>query len=378
MRASLLSPLSRASCALPPAAALLLGACADAGTGPAPVTPKEQSQALQTLECRAYVRSGAVACRPDERAGGGRAVIVGGQGVYVQLTSSNVAYTAADSFFAFDVTVGNLLNEALGTVDGVTLDAAGVRVFVADGPSALGGAVGDVTVHNPDGLGTFTGSNQPYFQYSQVLAKNATSGAKRWELKVPSSVDSFAFKVYVSAEAQRRVVINEIMPNPGGTIQDSVGEYVELYNAGTLKTNLNGFVLKDNTAGVTDTIKVDLYMEPGGYLLLGRSGNTTKNGGVVPDYLYTGRVGTTSTSLTFSNSGSDWFRISAPTGIAVDSVFYTSGTTTAVAGVARELKNPALDNTLADGSNWGAATAVYDATNNNRGTPKAQNTNFTP
>ena len=59
-------------------------------------------------------------------------------------------------------------------------------------------------------------------------------------------------------------------------------------------------------------------------------------------------------------------------------MFYTSGTATAVAGVARELKNPALNNTLADGASWGAATSFYDSPTGNRGTPKAQSSIYVP
>jgi hypothetical protein len=49
-----------------------------------------------------------------------------------------------------------------------------------------------------------------------------------------------------------------------------------------------------------------------------------------------------------------------------------------VDGVSRELKNPALDNSNMDGSNWANAlvTAVYGP--GGRGTPKAQNSTYTP
>jgi hypothetical protein len=43
-------------------------------------------------------------------------------------------------------------------------------------------------VANADGTGTFTSTNQPYFAYHQILAKNAVSSAKTWQLKVPSTV----------------------------------------------------------------------------------------------------------------------------------------------------------------------------------------------
>jgi hypothetical protein len=372
-----LTRYARVSRALVPALALLAGACADAGTGPQPErVPAAAATAAMSMQCEVDVRGGAMECHsPTPLAGGARGTIYGAQGTDVQLRSSNVAYNAADSLLSVDVTIENLLDQAIGTVDGVTPAPGGVRIFFEAGPMAR---LGDAQVHNEDGTGTFTSSGQPYFQYDGILEKNETSIVKRWEIKTDPEATRVFFVVAIEAPVQPLLVINEIMPNPAGTVQDSVGEYVEIYNAGVFPVNMNGFILRDNTAGVSDTIKTDLTVAAGAYLLLGRSANTSKNGGIMPDYLYTGRVGPTSTSLTFSNSGSDFFVVKAPTGVTVDSVFYSSGTTTAVDGVARELRNPALDNTLADGTSWGAATSVYDATNNNRGTPKAQNSVYTP
>ncbi|HEX6037450.1 lamin tail domain-containing protein [Longimicrobium sp.] len=373
----MLSRSARVLRALVPALALFAGACSEGATGPqTELTPTATAPtALQTVQCTADVQAGVMSCGQAGLPAGMRGTIFGGQGTYVQLRSSNVAYNPADSILSVDVSIENLVPQAMGTVDGVTPAASGVRIFFVAGPFPP--ARGSAEVHNADGTGTFTDANQPYFQYDGILETNETSAVKRWEIKVNSETSRVMFVVAIEAPVQPRLVINEIMPNPGGTVQDSVGEYVELYNAGTFPTNMNGFILRDNTAGVTDTIKTDLVVQPGAYVLLGRSANTSKNGGITPDYLYTSRIGTTSTSLTFSNSGSDFFVVKAPTGVTVDSVFYTSGTTTAVSAVARELKNPALDNTLMDGSNWGAATSAYDATNNNRGTPKAQNSVFT-
>ncbi|HEU4455146.1 MAG TPA: Ig-like domain-containing protein, partial [Longimicrobium sp.] len=126
-------------------------------------------------------------------------LVVGGQGQYVQLTSSDIG-VAADTF-AFDITVQNLIPQPMGTTDGTTLDPAGVRVFFANGPVATVGA-GDVTVANPDGEGTFTAAMQPYFQYDEVLAQNQTSGAKRWKLRFDPAVESFSFTLLISTAVQ--------------------------------------------------------------------------------------------------------------------------------------------------------------------------------
>jgi len=171
-----------------------LAACSDRG----PLEPAVQPsvQRIAELSCTADIRSHAVTCDQPAPGTGYRPLMVGGQNVYVQLASSNVQ-TVADTF-QFDATVKNLIPQALGTTDGVTLDPDGVQVFFASGPRAATGS-GQVTVANADGVGTFTASGQPYFQYNQILAQNQTSNPKTWKLQFAPTVTSIAFKVYVNA-----------------------------------------------------------------------------------------------------------------------------------------------------------------------------------
>lgn len=159
------------------------------------------------LQCVGRTASPVVTCaQPNQASGpnlnlspsGPSRLIVGNQGVYVTLTSSNAAYDAGSQAFTFDVTVTNHLPQPLGTEDGTTLDANGVRVFFHQGPSATGGS-GSIAVV-PDGTGTFTGSNQPYYQYDEVLPTGATSAGRIWTLTIPPTVETFAFLLYVVAE----------------------------------------------------------------------------------------------------------------------------------------------------------------------------------
>jgi hypothetical protein len=98
------------------------------------------------------------------------------------------------------VTVQNLIQQPMGTTDGTTLDPNGIRVFFQSGPTVTSGS-GSISVV-PDGYGTFTAASQPYYQYNQVLAQNATSSARGWKFIMPSTVMSFSFVVYVSAPVQ--------------------------------------------------------------------------------------------------------------------------------------------------------------------------------
>jgi hypothetical protein len=154
------------------------------------------------LTCSAAVKAKTLTCSSPAAAGGARAeLLVGGQGTYVFLEGSNVQWLPGDDVWSAEVTVQNLIPQPLGTTDGATLDAKGVRVFFAEGPTVTdqdGG--GPVTILNHDGEGTFTAAGQKYYQWDEVLETSETSGSRLWEFDVPADVDNFTFVVYVAAE----------------------------------------------------------------------------------------------------------------------------------------------------------------------------------
>ena len=355
-------------------AAAALSACSDQQ----PVAPREAralpaARAMQAFECTGST-SGALSCR-DLRESSARGVLIGGQNSNLKLTSSNVSYNGGTGIFQFDVTVQNLMNEAIGTPDGTVADPDGIQVFFSSGPTVTSGT-GSMSVANADGTGTFTGANQPYFAYHQILAKNATSSAHTWQLQVTGSVNTFSFIVYVETDVQYLLVINEVLSNPGGTISDANGEWFELYNAGTRPVNLQNLVIADSAASGRrpyHLISASLVVPSGGYVVLGNTTNTTNNGGVPVDYAY-------GAALALANS-LDAVKIARVYGtdtLTIDRTQYASAAVSAQNGISRELKNPALDNSNMDGSNWAdaLATAVYGP--GGRGTPKAQNSTFTP
>ena len=123
-------------------------------------------------------------------------VTLGGQGTYVTLRSSNVSYDGSQVFQA-SVRVINHLALPIGTPDGTT--TSGIKVFFHSGPTVTSGT-GVVTVANADGTGTFTATNQPYFEYNQILWTGSDSDYKTWQWSVPPTVSTFEFSVYVNAE----------------------------------------------------------------------------------------------------------------------------------------------------------------------------------
>ena len=177
----------------------LLNACSDrqvAGPSAPPVL------AGRVLSCTVDVGARTMSCTapPSLSPQGGRGItvdlVLGGQGTYVALRSSNVSYNAGTSIFQAAVTVQNLTALPLGTADGSTV--TGVKVFFYSGPDVVSGS-GTVTVANASGTGTFTGTNQPYFLYNQILTAGQTSSSKTWQWVVPSTVQRFAFQVLVDA-----------------------------------------------------------------------------------------------------------------------------------------------------------------------------------
>jgi hypothetical protein len=189
---------------------LVLGACSDRGdsvTAPTPGLPAPQPLLVQSVLCQADLKASTVRCGTGELPSSARGyILVGGQGTYVKLTSSNVS--AGGGVFSFDVTVQNLIPQAMGTTDGTTADPSGVRVLFASGPTTTGGT-GNVTVGNADGTAAYTAPGQPYFQYSGatigadgILSTNETSGAKNWQLNYDPGVSTFSFVLYVATEVQ--------------------------------------------------------------------------------------------------------------------------------------------------------------------------------
>lgn len=129
------------------------------------------------------------------------------------LESSNVSYVVdggAGPVFSAEVSVRNFLTQALGTTDGVAVDEDGIRVFFVSGPTVTAGS-GEVSVKNADGTADFTGTAQPYFQYSQILKPGERSALKTWEWDVPETVEGFSFVVGVSAAVQDE---DEVTPAP--------------------------------------------------------------------------------------------------------------------------------------------------------------------
>ncbi|HEX6036913.1 hypothetical protein [Longimicrobium sp.] len=217
---------------LPACAVLLTAACTDARTPLDPENPAPESlPALQGLSCAVDLAQGGMTC--DDAAPqtgsalGSAGVIVGGQNQLVRLASSGVA--AVGDTILVDVTIQNLIPQALGTTDGATEDGRGVRIFFSDGPTAH--PQGTAWVANADGEGFFLAGGQPYFQYDTILGQNETSAPRTWKLAHTPGATRVTFTVYVAAQVQRegeRIVMTSPLNTfvlPGDTV--TLGARVE-------------------------------------------------------------------------------------------------------------------------------------------------------
>lgn len=179
------------------AAMLVLASCSD-DLITAPQKEQVFSAPGKYLSCSVQVAEAEMTCEDwtEGRPSGLRsALIIGGQDLYVRLTSSGTSYDSGTQIFSSTVAVQNLTQHLMGT-DGSTDD--GVVVFFHSGPTVTSGS-GTVSVANPDGISTFTATNQPYFLYPVVLGPLEIAQGRLWQFNVPNTVDTFSFIVYVSA-----------------------------------------------------------------------------------------------------------------------------------------------------------------------------------
>jgi len=167
-----------------------------------------------------------------------------------------------------------------------------------------------------------------------------------------------AINVFVFDGKPADLVINEIMRDPAA-VDDSAGEWFELYNADTVPVNLDGWTIGDGDSD-SHVISSTLLVAPGRYLVLGCNGDFVTNGGVDVDYAYSGF---------FLDNTDDEIVLLDSWGREVDRVGYDDSNFPNPTGASMELIDPALSND--EGDNWQAATVPYG--DGDLGTPGGPN-----
>jgi hypothetical protein len=185
------------------------------------------------FECIADLRSGTLNCSEAQPAlpNGVHAALLGQN--QIKMASANVNYDTLTLIYSFNATVQNLLSYSIGTPDGST--KTGVKAYFETGPTATAFYApytsGTVSVHNEDGVQSFTKPQQPYFYYDTILAPQQITQPKRWELLVPRSVSRFSFTVRVFSFTPPENKVPDLAPRGYVIPADSVAKLYAYPNA---------------------------------------------------------------------------------------------------------------------------------------------------
>ncbi|RTZ72056.1 MAG: hypothetical protein DSY99_04430, partial [Candidatus Neomarinimicrobiota bacterium] len=173
---------------------------------------------------------------------------------------------------------------------------------------------------------------------------------------------SWSMGIPETNEVGSALVINEIMQNPS-SVSDPLGEWIEIHNRWFTPVHLKDFILADDgTDG--HTIAVDIEIPLDGYAVLGINADTSTNGGVEIDYIFS--------EFSLANSF-DEVVLKLPDGTELDRVNYDNGATFPdPTGASMELIAPHYDNSI--GSNW--ATALIPYGEGDLGSPGRRNDAF--
>ncbi len=184
------------------------------------------------------------------------------------------------------------------------------------------------------------------------------------DLGTPGSANDSCSETITAAElAAGDLIITEIMQNPDA-VDDSLGEWLEIYNSTDSTVDLSGIELSDDGSDshtIADTVEVPA----GGYAVLGRDDDSTANGGVTVSYAY-------GSDYTLAN-GDDEVILSYD-GLIIDEVAYDGGTDFPdPTGASMSLDGAILDSSdNDDGTNWCAeSTSALDG--GDYGTPGSAN-----
>jgi hypothetical protein len=158
-----------------------------------------------------------------------------------------------------------------------------------------------------------------------------------------------------------RMVISEIMQNPDA-VSDFHGDWFEVYNPNGFSVDLSGWTIKDDDAD-SHIVSGSLSVPAGGYVVIGRDGDTSRNGGAPVDYV-------TGSDILLHNNYDELILID-PDGVRIDRVAWDDGRTFPdPTGASMTLLDLGADN--GNGASWCRATTPFG--NGDLGTPGAANT----
>ncbi|HEY0036819.1 MAG TPA: Ig-like domain-containing protein, partial [Longimicrobium sp.] len=168
-------------------------------------------------ECTVDVEAGTESCQTARPAMAASADLVLEKPLVALITTGAVTMrsdAANEDTTQANLAIQNNIGQPIGTTDGTTAAASGVRVFFHDGPrvtAVKSGTLASATVRleGTDGTANFAGpegefahTNKPFIQYDGVVATGDTSVSKLWRFVYSSNTKTFFYAYAVSAPVQ--------------------------------------------------------------------------------------------------------------------------------------------------------------------------------
>jgi len=185
-------------------ALLALAACSDVtspGVEPAEAPPltARGGRIVASFTCDQDMVKGTSRCYPVNPSlpdGLRGALILAGSDF--SLLPWSTQYDAGSEIATHWRSIVNSLPQPIGTNDGITIDT--IRAFVSAGPTVTGGT-GTASVRNHDGIGTFTASNQRYWNAPEII-DGASPVMYGWQFDVDNTVTGWTYTVSLEAPVQ--------------------------------------------------------------------------------------------------------------------------------------------------------------------------------
>jgi hypothetical protein len=177
--------------------------------------------------CTVDLEAGTQKCETPRPGMGASADVLLGRPAISYVTTGTVhsrADLANEDTTSMNVAVTNNIGQPIGTINGTTAAASGIRVFFNDGPrvtAVRSGTLASATIRleGTDGTADFAGpegegakTNRLFYQYNSMVAPNATSPSKGWKFIFSSNTKSYVYTVLASAPVQYEFGMVSIAP----------------------------------------------------------------------------------------------------------------------------------------------------------------------
>lgn len=245
--------------------------------------------------------------------------------------------------------------------DGFALDSAGTLIQFISYEGTVTATAGPANGQTSNDIGVSESGSSPLGHSLQLEGIGDQYSDFTWIGPDTSTSGEMNFKQTIGATTTPNIIISEFMADPDA-VNDSEGEWFEIYNASDITVNINGWIIKD--LGSDDQpieSSSSLVFQSGEFLVLADNSNSSINGGVNVDYEYP--------SYTLTNSDDEIIIYLSDGTTEVDRIEYgISGWPSVPSGASLAFTgNPSDDNNI--GSNWIESTTIWSGSAGDKGSP---------